>query len=110
MKRILYLTLLTTIGVIGSAILLGKLQQHNLQAQYPAPGQMVDVGGYNLHIDCRGAGSPTILLEAGQGESSLTWSTIRPQLAQRTRVCAYDRAGYGWSERSPHPRTVRLPG
>ena len=93
------------VALLGASVY-GKIQQSKLHAMYPAPGQLVDIGGYQLHIDCRGVGRPTIVLEAGQGESSLTWATIQSALAKHTRVCAYDRAGYGWSERSSLSRTV----
>ena len=72
---------------------------------YPAPGRLVDVGGFRLHIHCAGAGSPTVVLDAGLGGSSLDWSLVQPELATTTRVCAYDRAGMGWSDPSPAPRT-----
>jgi pimeloyl-ACP methyl ester carboxylesterase len=73
--------------------------------RYPAPGQQVDVGGYRLHIQCVGEGSPTVLLDAGLGGFSLDWSLVQPELAANNRVCAYDRAGYGWSDPGPQPRT-----
>ena len=73
--------------------------------QYPPPGQMVDIGGHRLHLYCLGTGSPTVLLEAPAPGWSLYWSNVQPQIAQTTRVCAYDRAGLGWSERGPLPRT-----
>ena len=73
--------------------------------RYPARGQLVDVGGYRLHISCVGEGSPTVVLDAGLGGFSLDWSLVQPELAATTRVCAYDRAGYGWSDPSPHART-----
>jgi pimeloyl-ACP methyl ester carboxylesterase len=76
-------------------------------SRYPARGQRVDVGGYRLHISCIGNGSPTVVLDAGLGGFSLDWSLIQPELATATRVCAYDRAGYGWSDPSPQPRTPR---
>jgi pimeloyl-ACP methyl ester carboxylesterase len=72
---------------------------------YPPPGQMVDVGGYRLHIQCVGAGSPTVVLDAGLGGTSLDWSLVQTELGQTTRVCAYDRAGMGWSDSGPQPRT-----
>jgi pimeloyl-ACP methyl ester carboxylesterase len=72
---------------------------------YPPPGQMVDVGGYRLHLHCVGTGSPTVVLDAGLGGSSLDWSLVQPEIGQTTRVCAYDRAGMGWSDSSPQPRT-----
>jgi pimeloyl-ACP methyl ester carboxylesterase len=69
---------------------------------------MVDVGGYRLHIDCQGdpEGSPTVVMDAGQGEPCLTWASVQPEVAGFTRVCTYDRAGLGWSERGPKPRTA----
>ncbi len=72
---------------------------------YPPPGQMVDVGGYRLHIQCVGTGSPTVVLDAGLGGTSLDWSLVQTEMGQTTRVCAYDRAGMGWSENGPQPRT-----
>ena len=75
--------------------------------RYPPPGQLVDVGGYRLHIQCVGAGSPTVVLDAGLGGSSLDWSLVQPELGRSTRVCAYDRAGMGWSDPGPQPRTPR---
>src|SRR4051812_37119691 len=75
--------------------------------RYPPPGQLVDVGGYRLHIQCVGAGSPTVVLDAGLGGSSLDWSLVQAELGRTTRVCAYDRAGMGWSDPGPQPRTPR---
>jgi pimeloyl-ACP methyl ester carboxylesterase len=72
---------------------------------YPAPGRLIDVRGFRLHIRCAGSGSPTVVLDAGLGGSSLDWSLVQPELATTTRVCAYDRAGMGWSDPSPGPRT-----
>lgn len=72
---------------------------------YPAPGQLVDVGGYRLHIQCVGTGSPTVVLDAGLGGTSLDWNLVQGELSQTTKVCAYDRAGMGWSDTSPQPRT-----
>jgi len=84
----------------------GAVAKSNLAKAHPVPGQLVDVGGYKLHINCMGEGSPTVILEAGFVESSSSWLFIQPEVAKTTRVCSYDRAGYGWSEPSPHPRTA----
>jgi pimeloyl-ACP methyl ester carboxylesterase len=51
-----------------------------------------------------GTGSPTVVLASGAGGFSAEWSAVQPHLAQTTRVCAYDRAGLGWSEPGPGPR------
>ncbi len=73
--------------------------------QHPPPGQLIDVGGHRLHLYCIGTGSPTVVLEAAAPGWSLYWSMVQPEVARTTRVCAYDRAGLGWSERGPLPRT-----
>ncbi|MSQ23225.1 MAG: alpha/beta fold hydrolase [Chloroflexi bacterium] len=73
----------------------------------PAPGQMIAVGGHCLHLNRTGTGSPTVVIEAGLGDSSGAWSTtVQPGVAKTTRVCTYDRAGMGYSEPGPLPRTA----
>lgn len=73
----------------------------------PMPGQLVDVGGYKMHIDCIGQGSPTVILDSGLGDSYISWHKVQPQIAQFVRVCSYDRAGLGYSDSGPHPRTSK---
>ena len=73
--------------------------------RFPPAGEMVNVGTHSLHLHCQGNGSPTVLVEAGSGSWSLDWRTTQEQIARTTRVCVYDRAGYGWSEAGPTPRT-----
>ncbi|MEM7356016.1 MAG: alpha/beta hydrolase [Acidobacteriota bacterium] len=93
--------------VVGSAGLgvVYELVASTLDArQYPPPGELHDLGGYRLHLNCRGQGSPTVLLEAGLGRDSLDWSWVQPELARHTRTCSYDRAGAGWSDPGPLPR------
>jgi pimeloyl-ACP methyl ester carboxylesterase len=68
---------------------------------YVAPGQLVDVGGHRLHLHCAGSGTPTIVLESGLGETGAYWGWILTALAPDARVCAYDRAGRGWSDPAP---------
>ena len=65
---------------------------------YLAPGQLVDVGGHRLHLDCVGSGTPTVILESGLGEAAAYWGWISTAVARDTTVCAYDRAGRGWSD------------
>ncbi len=71
---------------------------------YPPPGQQVDVGGYRLHIHCVGQGSPSVILDAAADMTSADWAWVQPEVARYTRVCAYDRAGMGWSDSGPSPR------
>jgi pimeloyl-ACP methyl ester carboxylesterase len=71
---------------------------------YPPPGELVDVGGHRLHINCTGSGSPTVVIVAGAGDWSTTWGgVVQPEVAKTTRVCTYDRPGLGWSEAAPLP-------
>jgi pimeloyl-ACP methyl ester carboxylesterase len=67
----------------------------------------VDVGGYRLHLNCRGSGGPVIVLLPGSGDFSFDWALVQPEVARSARVCAYDRAGSAWSDPGPTPRTMR---
>jgi pimeloyl-ACP methyl ester carboxylesterase len=73
--------------------------------RFPPPGKMVDVGGHRLHVYCTGEGSPTVIMEAGIEGCSLVWCKVQGEVAKFTRVCSYDRAGMGWSDAGPMPRT-----
>jgi pimeloyl-ACP methyl ester carboxylesterase len=75
---------------------------------HPVPGQLVDVGGYRMHIYCLGRGSPTVILDSGLGDSYISWEKVQPAIAQFTRVCSYDRAGLGYSDSIPGPRTSEV--
>lgn len=72
----------------------------------PPPGKWVDIGGYRLHIQDMGLGPVTVILEAGMALPSLDWALVQPEIARFTRVVSYDRAGLGWSDASPYPRTA----
>ncbi len=73
----------------------------------PAPlGKLVNVGGRKLHLYCTGEGHPTVVLESGAGSFSVDWALVQPEVAKMTRVCSYDRAGYGWSDPGPEWDTV----
>jgi pimeloyl-ACP methyl ester carboxylesterase len=71
---------------------------------YGRPQQLVDIGGRRLNLFCLGDGSPTVILEGGLGDSTFAWRKVHAELAKTTRVCAYDRAGYGFSDPGPLPR------
>jgi pimeloyl-ACP methyl ester carboxylesterase len=72
--------------------------------RHAAPGQTFLVDGHAMRIDCSGSGSPAIILDAGLGNDGLIWGGVQPALAKTTRVCSYDRAGFGWSDALPPPR------
>jgi pimeloyl-ACP methyl ester carboxylesterase len=65
----------------------------------------VQAGNARLNIDCSGNGSPTVILDSGMGVPAVGWLKVQPDVAKFSRVCSYDRAGYGWSEVGPKPRT-----
>ena len=96
--------LLVVLGLVGMVYELAA-EAADVRA-YPPPGQLVDVGGYRLHINCVGTGSPTVVIDAGWGDWSGGWSRVQPEAAKTTRVCTYDRAGMGYSEPGPLPRTA----
>jgi pimeloyl-ACP methyl ester carboxylesterase len=73
--------------------------------RYPLQGELVDVGGFRLHLNCIGQGTPTVVMDAGGAAPSITWGLVPSEIAKFTRVCTYDRAGLGWSD--PNPRISR---
>jgi pimeloyl-ACP methyl ester carboxylesterase len=96
--------------VVGGLVLLGAIYESKAEASdarvYPPPGKLVDVGGYRLHINCTGTGGPTVVIDAGLGDWSTMWAWVQPEVAKTTQVCTYDRAGNGWSDAGPLPRTA----
>lgn len=72
---------------------------------FPPPGNLIDVGGFKMHIYCIGEGSPTVVLDAMSGGFSSYWAWVQPEAAKQVRVCAYDRAGFGWSENDSEPES-----
>jgi pimeloyl-ACP methyl ester carboxylesterase len=109
LRRTLMRIALSVVGVVALAGVAGAAYEQVAglgdAAAYPAAGRMVDVGGYRLHLDCRGSGSPTVVMDAGLGASSLDWTLVQPDVARTTQVCTYDRAGMGWSEPGPGLRS-----
>jgi pimeloyl-ACP methyl ester carboxylesterase len=102
------LALLTLLLLLVAAGLVYQLVATAIDnGKYPAPGQLVDVGGYNLHISCTGQGSPAVILDASSIDTSSSWAWVQPEVAKSTRVCSYDRAGLGWSDLGPAPRDAQ---
>jgi pimeloyl-ACP methyl ester carboxylesterase len=102
-RRLLY----PVVAVIAAAAVGGAVETVGFSADQRAdamPGRLHDVGGYRLHLTCTGTGSPTVVLTSGLGAFSANWARIAPAVAGTTRVCAYDRAGQGWSDDAPRPQ------
>jgi pimeloyl-ACP methyl ester carboxylesterase len=102
MKKSSLMRLLT--AFIGVFMALGIV---HAQEELPdPPGELIEVGGHAMHLYCIGEGSPTVILDGGAGAFALVWWAVQQQVAEFTRVCSYDRAGYGWSEPGTEPRTI----
>ncbi|KQV65821.1 hypothetical protein ASC64_13045 [Nocardioides sp. Root122] len=97
-------TALVLLAVAAAGAGVRNLTTDSFASTYPAPGVIRSVGDHDLHIDCRGQGQPTVVLVNGMGEFSASWARIRDGVAPTTRVCAYDRAGQGWSDDLPNPQ------
>jgi pimeloyl-ACP methyl ester carboxylesterase len=100
--------LLTPVMVLLAAASVGATVQNvtagGIESTYPAPGETYDVGDHRLHLDCQGTGGPTVVLFNGMGEFSASWARITDPVSTTTRVCAYDRAGQGWSDDVASPQ------
>lgn len=73
---------------------------------YVEPGQRVDIGGRRINMHCAGSGTPTVILSAGLFSWSVVWYKTQPVIAKETRVCAFDRASYGFSDPAPRPQIL----
>jgi pimeloyl-ACP methyl ester carboxylesterase len=102
LRRALRLLVRATLGLLGLALLTGAIYQwlsvRRDNASYPAPGKLIEVDGADVHLLCMGEGSPTVVLESGMGSFSVEFIPLMREVATFTRVCAYDRAGFGWSD------------
>ena len=101
------LVLTTAVALLATPVVRG--QPAGAPPPFAAPGKLVDVGGWRLHLNCTGESKPqqpTVILEAAIGDFSVEWSLVQPSVARFARVCSYDRADDGWSDYGPSPRTM----
>jgi pimeloyl-ACP methyl ester carboxylesterase len=98
-------------GLLALLLLAGVLYQRRGVARdaqrFPAPGRLIDIGGYRLHLEQKGQGAPTVVFEAGVVATSLSWSLVQPEVARFTSTASYDRAWLGWSDSTDAPRDIR---
>src|SRR5882757_10808283 len=108
MKQLRTLTvLIVATAIFGLPVASGGSSPADLL--YAQPGQLVSVNGFRLNLYCTGSGSPTVVFDSGFLDWAPAWSTVQPQIAKWTRACSFDRAGAGFSEPGPMPRTsVRI--
>jgi pimeloyl-ACP methyl ester carboxylesterase len=100
-----------TVVVVGVVLLIVSgatyeaLSRAHVAREFPPEGRLIDIGGRRLQLDCRGTGSPIVILETGLDiYGSLSWTPVQDTLAKRTRTCSYSRAGVMWSDPGPSPR------
>src|SRR6516225_2104864 len=93
-------------GVLAGPEPLPAVAEDQRLLPYIQPGQLVDIGGRHINLHCAGAGKPTVILLAGIFSWSVVWYKTQPVIAQKTRVCAFDRAAYGFSDPAPRPQIV----
>jgi len=112
-KRWLKHIALFACGLIVFLLIVGfsyqAIEQYADARRFPQQGKSFSLGpefaNASLNLDCSGHGSPTVVLESGLGAPAICWNFVHPEVAKFTRVCSYDRAGYGWSAAGPMPRT-----
>jgi len=102
--------LAVAITVVALAALIGAgyqiLSEQADLKRYRPPGQLIDIGGRKLHLLCAGpARGPTVVIEAGSGNDSMLWEDMVRRVSAFSHVCTYDRAGLGWSDPAPGPRS-----
>jgi pimeloyl-ACP methyl ester carboxylesterase len=101
-KALLWSVVALLVALVVGGIYQAIATEIDQREAFPTPGEMVDVGEHRLHLNCLGQGSPTVVLDGGWGYTSVEWSgRVQPEVANHTRVCAYDRPGMGWSEPEP---------
>lgn len=103
-ERIVLSVVVLVAAVVAGSASFNAIARLWFRAHNPPPGEIYTVDGHKMHMYCTGSGSPTIVLDAGLGDDAVTWAGVQPALAMTTRVCAYDRAGFGWSQAGPAPR------
>jgi pimeloyl-ACP methyl ester carboxylesterase len=100
-----FLLLLALAAAMGASY--QAINEHRDRTLFRQTGRSVNIGGFSLDLNCTGAGKPTVILESGLGIPAIGWGLVQLRIARFARVCSYDRAGYGWSDPGPFPRTSR---
>ena len=103
-ERVVLSGVVILVAAVAGSSAFNAIAVHYFWAHNAPPGAFYSVNGHRMHILCTGSGSPTIVLESGLGNDALTWGGVQPVLSSTTRVCSYDRAGFGWSDPLPPPR------
>jgi len=97
LRKLTLVVLLVLVGLAAAGAVYQQIGQALDRRALTPPGRVVAVADTTMHLHCSGAGGPTVVLEAGAFGFAQVWSRVQPRLAERVRVCSYDRAGLGWS-------------
>lgn len=107
-SRVIIVAIILPLGLLLVGFLYETIASKTDWQRYPLPGELIDIGGYGLHLNCTGErqkDQPIVIIEAGSGSISADWVFVQPEISKFTRVCTYDRAGLGWSDPGPEPRS-----
>jgi pimeloyl-ACP methyl ester carboxylesterase len=107
-SRIIIVAIILPMGLLLVGFIYETIASKTDWERYPPPGELIDIGGYRLHLNCTGErqkDKPIVIIEAGSGSTSADWVFVQPEISKFTRVCTYDRAGLGWSDPGPEPRS-----
>ncbi len=103
--KILLAVLLLFWGLIIFGLIREAITRSKYQSELPPPGEMVSLPTHDIHLNCVGTGSPTVVFEADLDQyGSLSWDSVQGEVGKLTRACSYDRAGILWSDPGPRPR------
>jgi pimeloyl-ACP methyl ester carboxylesterase len=108
LRSLLLMLLVFFAAIISAGAIYQIVSTRRERRAHPMPGNLVDVGGFKMHIDCAGTGTPAVILDSGMGDGYISWRKVQPQIAPFTRVCSYDRAGHGYSESNSQPCTAKV--
>ena len=98
---------MVVVGLLLAGILYEQIGEHRDRKRYPQIGRSVNIGGRTLNLYCSGEGSPSVIFEGAGHTAGYAWANMQREVAKFTRACWYDRAGYGWSDPGPSPRTFK---
>ena len=104
-KSVLKVFALSIMALAIAGVIYEQIGKRLDQKRYPQIGQSIDIGGRTLNLYCSGRGSPVVIFDSGGHTAGYSWIAIQPEVVKFTRACWYDRAGYGWSDSGPSPRT-----
>src|SRR5881296_1603978 len=107
-KKSVLIAVVVTLLTATTGIGFQKVSTFREARKFQPPGRLIEINGRAMHLNCVGSGSRTVILESGLLHGSQDWALVLPDVAKFTRACAYDRAGYGWSEYRPGPRMAAI--